>query len=87
MEEKILNLEKRVEYLERKEKGRQVRFILKIVLLLIMLFILIFTGFYSYSKYVKPYINDINIIKSEYNNLKGKYKINDYLDWAKNQEK
>ncbi len=87
MEEKILNLEKRVEYLERKEKGRQVRFILKIVLLLIILFILILTGFYSYSKYVKPYINDINIIKSEYNNLKGKYKINDYLDWAKNQEK
>ena len=75
-EEKIRELETRIEYLEKKEKSRQnkkiARIVFKIVEILVII-VLLYMGYnYVNEKYIKPYndaIKKVNKITEKYKEL------------------
>lgn len=78
-EEKIHELESRVEYLEKKEKSRQNKKIAKIVFKLteiIVVIVLLYLGYnYVNEKYIKPYneaIKKVNNITEKYEEIENK---------------
>ena len=74
LEEKIIELEKKVVRLERAENIRKTKKIIGIVIRLIIIFICIYTGYRYYvhvnETYIKPYKETIDKLNDGYNKIK-----------------